>query len=93
MLALALLLTAPFVVAAGPLQKRIGGSATYYNVETGNACVASFGRPPLLPVLVNHRFSSIVAPAVHTSATVTLYVPPMGCEAHLLILRASRLLL
>jgi hypothetical protein len=45
-LALALLFAAPFV-AAGPLQKRISGAATFYNVETGNACVASQdGSPP-----------------------------------------------
>ena len=46
MFALVLLLATPFAVAAGPLQKRIGGHATYYNVETGNACVASIGGPP-----------------------------------------------
>jgi hypothetical protein len=46
MFALALLLATPLAVAAGPLQKRIGGQATYYNVETGNACVASIRGPP-----------------------------------------------
>lgn len=45
MFALALLVVAPVLVAAGPLRKRISGSATYYNVETGNACVGSFGGP------------------------------------------------
>lgn len=41
MLALAVLLAAPLVVAAGPLQKRLNGFATYYDTQTGNACVAS----------------------------------------------------
>ena len=44
MFALALLLATPLVVTAGPLQKRIGGFATFYNVETGNACVAPIHR-------------------------------------------------
>jgi len=37
MFALAALLVAPLAVAASPLQKRLQGQATYYNVETGNA--------------------------------------------------------
>ena len=41
MFALALLVVAPLLVTAGPLHKRISGSATYYIVETGNACVGS----------------------------------------------------
>lgn len=74
MYALALLLAAPLAVAAGPLQKRISGQATYYNVQTGNAYVASLGRPPLPSVMFNHRFNPIVAPVAHNSATVILYV-------------------
>ena len=94
MFALALLVVAPFLVAAGPLQKRISGAATFYNVETGNACVDSLGGPPLPIGMINYRFlSSIVAPVAQRSATATLYVPSVGYEAFLLILGFSRLLL
>lgn len=80
MFALALLLATPLAVAAGPLQKRIGGFATYYNVETGNACVASIGGPPLSSLTIDHQFSSIVAPVAQCSATATSYVVSVGYE-------------
>jgi len=81
MFPLALLLAVPLAVAAGPLQKRISGAATYYNVQTGNACVASLERLPSPTLIINHRFYSAVAPVVHFSTTATLYVPSVAYGA------------
>lgn len=81
MLALAVLLAAPLVVAAGPLQKRLSGFATYYDVQTGNACVPSLERLPSLTFVIIHRFYSAVAPVAHFSTTATMYVPPMAYGA------------